>query len=459
MSLKAAAGCAEYIEMTTVNSRQWTAGYPLPTRHRWRLPFTILLGLLVACSRTPAPAPAPTTLPPPATPLPPSPPPTREERPTQPPTAPPTRPPPSPTGTPVAPTATVVPATPIVIPPATLQAEALPPGAHVVPVVAGADFPVALAFAPDGRLFYTEKNTGNVRVIVDGRLQDRPVITLPTDDFFERGMLGIALDPDFAHNHFIWIYHTLRRPLLNRVVRFVERDGIGINATGVFTSPIDGPGNHNGGNVHFGPDGMFYVTVGENASPRYSQNLGDVRGKIHRFQPTAPLTAPPDNPFSPDPAVAIKSIYAYGLRNSFDFDFDPLSGRMFATENGPDCDDELNLILPGGDYGWRPGVPCGDMDPRFNHPVLPLVRYTPTIAPTGITFYRGSLIPEWRNDLFFCAYNNGVMYHVKLMPNRQAIASISTVNLGGVACSLDIETGPDGGLYFTNTQGIYRITR
>lgn len=358
---------------------------------------------------------------------------------------------PTPTPTPIL-QPTFVPSTPVALP-----REPLPANARVEVLVADANFPVALAFAPDGRLFYTEKNTGAVRVVVNGSLQPQPVIQLPTDGFFERGMLGIAIDPHFEDNHFIWIYHTLKDPLLNRVVRFREENGRGFDPVEVFTSPIQGPGNHNGGNLHFGPDGMLYVTIGEDANPSHAPDLNEVRGKIHRFDPTAPLSAAPDNPFIADPNVGVKSIYAYGLRNSFDFTFDPLTGWLWATENGPRCDDEINLIVPGGNYGWRPEYPCGDTDPLFNTPFQALLRYDSPPALTGIEFYTGARLTGWENDLFFCAWNDGRLRHAKLTPERNGLASVAEVDLGEAACRIDVRTGPDGALYFTSNEAIYRI--
>ncbi len=343
--------------------------------------------------------------------------------------------------------------------------EALPPGVHVERVVPdNLNFPVAMAFAPDGRLFYTEKTTGNVRLIQNDTLVSTPVITLPTDGVGERGLLGIALAPDFAMSHLIYVYHTLPgNPPANRVVRFRERDGIGIEVTPLLTVPITtGATNHNGGNLHFGPDGKLYVTIGEYAMPSWSQNGTVIPGKIHRFNP-ADMTAPVDNPFFSSITVTVKSIYALGLRNSFDFAFDPFSGHLFASENGPGCDDEVNLIVAGGNYGWRASYPCDDNSGAGGYRP-PLRFWTPTIAPTGIHIYSGDRIPQWTGSLFMCAWNNGFLYRWTLNPQRTALTGENVVDLGGIKCTLDLETGPDGALYFStsgwgaNTGAIYRIT-
>jgi glucose/arabinose dehydrogenase len=234
------------------------------------------------------------------------------------------------------------------------------------------------------------------------------------------------------------------------VVRFTEVNGVGQDQVTIFTSPAVGPGNHNGGNIHFGPDGKLYVSIGEDANPANSQDLSVKNGKIHRLN--ADGSIPADNPFYGQPRVE-GSIYAYGLRNSFDFDFDPVTGVLFASENGPDCDDEVNRILPGYKYGWRPDYPCDDTDPTYNT-IPALWRWTPTIAPTGITFYRGTQLPDLANHLFLCGYNDGLLRMLELNTGRTQITQEVIQSLpAGVSCNQDVETGPDGGLYFVSGGG------
>ncbi len=322
--------------------------------------------------------------------------------------------------------------------------------------------PVAMAFDPSGRLFFTDKS-GSVWLIVNNQLQPEPVITLPTDDCFERGMLGIALDPDFAINHYIYVFHTLDSGIPcgdteNRIVRFVEVNGVGMNPIVILSFPAIGAGNHNGGNIHFGPDRKLYVSLGDDANAANSQNLATVNGKIHRFNSDG--TIPTDNPFYGQPNVAW-SIFAYGLRNSFDFDFDPITGDIIASENGPNCDDEVNRVLPGYSYGWRSNYPCGDDDPTYND-IPPLWRWTPTIAPTGVTFYRG-IFPRLRNKCFMCDWNTGTLHYLALSQDRTEILNDVHVRVpGNIQCNNDIETGPDGNLYFIQgggytTGSIYRF--
>lgn len=341
-------------------------------------------------------------------------------------------------------------------PPQSIPNEPIPPGTHVETVLTNMTQPVALAFDPSGRLFYTER-TGSVRLFANDQLQPAPVITFSVDTCFERGLLGIALDPNFTTNHYIYVYYTAWNgsacgDTTNKVVRFVENNGIGSNPVEIFSSPAIGAGNHNGGNLHFGPDGKLYVTVGDDANAANAQNLNSKNGKMHRIN--ADGTIPTDNPWYGQPNT-VWSNYARGLRNSFDFDFDPLSGRLFASENGPNCDDEMNRILAGYNYGWRSGYPCGDTDPQYN--TIPhLWRWTPPIAPTGAAFYTGNQIAAWQNELFMCAYNTGRMYHLYLSGDRTAITNVVTIDNTGpnaVTCHMDVQTGPDGAFYYIQGGG------
>jgi glucose/arabinose dehydrogenase len=335
-------------------------------------------------------------------------------------------------------------------------------GSSVDVIASGLEKPVAFAFAPDGRLFFTEKESGRVRVIVDGVLQPEPVLTLPVAVLGEQGLLGIAIDPDFEQNHTIWVSHTLPESennglKANRIVRFIEQNNTASDVTVVLTLPNDTESDrHNIGNIVFGNDGKLYVSVGDDNQAGFAQQIGDPRGKILRFDPTNPLNAPGDNPFYDGDGPNYDPIYAFGLRNSFDFVFDPLGGgnRIIASENGPDCDDEVNLILPGYNYGWASDHMCSDKQARDSarNTIDPLLFWTPTTAPTGITIYTGDDFPEWYGDVFFCSFQDGLLHHLKLNSTRDGFVSHTSIN--GMFCQVDVFNGPDGGLYFLEGGGI-----
>lgn len=361
------------------------------------------------------------------------------------------------------PTSTIVPRP--TVPMALLQntrGRDVPLAAEIDVVLAEMHAPVAIAIAPDGRLFYTEKDTGFVRVVIDGIIQPEPVISLPVGSHGEQGMLGIALDPNYETNQYIWISHTLPAHAndgekVNRVVRFREINNIATDIQVAYESPnSDGDGTHNLNNLVFGPDGMMYVTIGDDSQAFLSQNLSDRRGKIHRFMPTIPLSAPDDNPFYDGDGPNVDSVYVYGVRNSFDFVIDPLSEelRFFATENGPECDDEVNLILPGYNYGWSSDYSCDDparVRPDINT-IPPMLVWDETTSPTGIIVYTGDDFPEWYGDVFFCTYD-GVLHHVTLNETRDAFRTHESIN--GAYCQTDILNGPDGSIYFLEGGGYF----
>ena len=331
----------------------------------------------------------------------------------------------------------------------------------VEPFIENLNFPVAMQFAPDGRLFFTEKY-GAVRVAdAGGKLQPQPVIVLPTDAAGERGLLGIALDPNFSQNHYVWVFHTWSDPErtrdkpYNRVVRFTEKDGVGSDPQVAFEASIEFTDSTilNGGNIHFGPDGMLYITIGTTNNIAVANEPDTPQGKIHRVIPTVPVGIPPDNP---DPN---STIFARGFRNSFDFTFSPINGLIYATENGPDCDDELNLVVAGGNYGWREEGLCEDQSVGNDYPFKrPLVSWTPPISPTGVMVYTGDKFPEWQNHIFLCAYNLGRMVVLKTDESgAKVLGGDLRWELGRARCATDIVTGPDGFIYFNDINAIYRL--
>jgi len=327
-----------------------------------------------------------------------------------------------------------------------------------------ADFPVGLVFTPGGELLYTEKSTGNVRLVdADGVRQRAPVLSLAVNALQERGMQNITLDPDFENNGHVWVFYTAAGTAkaypANKVLRFRLEEGKAYDQTEMFAVPIDsGFLVHNGGGLQFDEDGFLYIGIGDYGDASRPQDLTIPHGKIHRFAVSGDrLTVPEANP------IAGSSIFAYGLRNPFDYAFDPLSGRLFATENGDNCDDEINLVLPGYNYGYRQEYACVGRQyiAGLGKYLPPLASYTPTIAPVGIVFYEGDAFPRWRNDLFFCSWNDGELHHLRLSEGRNRILFDRPLELGAVNCRIDITVSPDGAIYFGTIDdeggAIYRL--
>jgi len=326
---------------------------------------------------------------------------------------------------------------------------------YTVELVTRANYPVVLTFAPDGRLFYTEKVSGNVRVInTDGTLQREPVINFTVSALQERGLLGLAFDPNYAENGHVWVFYTAEGTARdypeNRVVRFTESGGVGTNPETMLAVPITtGSLIHNGGNLHFGADGYLYVSFGDYDSAANSQDLTTIPGKLHRFAVSDEGLVPaPENPFEGS------SIYAYGLRNSFDFDFHPDNSYVYATENGLHCDDEINVLLPGFNYGAGENYECGQHAQGIDtlYYIGGLLSFTPTQSPTGIVVYDHEAVPSWYGSLLFCVWNDGFpsLRRVVLDDTGLMVEEVEELPLGDGRCRIDITIAPDGSLYFTS---------
>jgi glucose/arabinose dehydrogenase len=326
-----------------------------------------------------------------------------------------------------------------------------PPGTPEI-YVDGVALPVGLQFAPDGRLFFVEVNKGLVRVVENGVLRPEPVATLQVVQEGENGLLGLVLDPHFDVNRYLYVFYTAPdrrgRPVVNKVARLTERNGPGAEVIEILDG-IPAARGHNGGRMRFGPDGKLYISTGTSGNdPTVAQNLNSLQGKILRLNPDG--SVPADNPIPGSP------VYALGLRNAYGMAFHPATGRLFATDNGPNSEpkgyDELNLISPGGNYGWPTAVGATG-DARFVDPLWH--SGSQQLGLSGLTFYTGSQFPEYRGDLFFCIFNSGLMRRVRLSgPDHNQVEQIEDLQ---VDCRVDVATGPDGALYIAGINRIYRL--
>ena len=324
---------------------------------------------------------------------------------------------------------------------ATRPVPASPP---VETLVSGLDVPWALAFAPDGRLFVTERR-GRLRVVAEGRLQPEPVATLPVYADGESGLMGLALDPAFAQNGHLYVcYSTLagsalidralgRGPRINRLSRLTLRQGRA-GAERVLIDAMPGAWNHDGCRVKFGPDGKLYATMGDAADPPLAQRLDSPAGKIHRLE--ADGSIPPDNPFRRS-ADAAPSVWSLGHRNPQGLAWDA-AGRLYASEHGPSGHDEINLIQPGKNYGWpeafgRARMP-GD---RFVDPILESSSRD-TWAPSGMAFLGG--------HLYVAGLRGQRLLRVTLGADG-GVTGVAPMFTGTYGRLRDVVVGPDGALY------------
>lgn len=325
-------------------------------------------------------------------------------------------------------------------------------------VATGLDHPATFVFDQTGAIYYGERLTGEIRRIDPKTGKNTSVFTVPDvigSPTNEQGLVGLTLSPSFPEQPWLYAYAT-------RKVNGVAEDQIlkikmnGIKGTGMqLVLNVQQAGiRHNGGRLLFGPDGILYVVVGETEQSQLAQDTSVNSGKVLRMTPSGGV--PKDNPFKGS------LIYSYGHRNSFGLAFDPKTHDLWETENGPECNDELNRIIPGRNYGWGPSENCQGQAPQDTNgdgpnPVLPQLWYAQTIGPTGIAFCDGCHLGTAREgDLFFGAFDTGDIHEVKLNGERtKAVADTTPFNHGNLV--LSIERGPDGSLYFSDGVGIFKL--
>ncbi|MCS7002293.1 MAG: PQQ-dependent sugar dehydrogenase [Dehalococcoidia bacterium] len=333
--------------------------------------------------------------------------------------------------------------------PATPTAVAATPPATPTPtrqltvetVVTGLNTPWAIDFAPDGRWFVTERG-GQVRVIQNGQLRPEPWATFPVAAVGEAGLLGLALDPQFAQNRFVYVAYTYRdsNRLLNRLVRLRDVNGRG-EVDRVLVDNVPGNTTHDGGRVRFGPDGKLYWAMGDaTTNPQTAQDRATLNGKILRLNPDG--TIPADNPFPNSP------VFALGLRNPQGLAWQPGTNLLFSTDHGPSgpqgcCRDELNLIEPGKNYGW----PVITGSQTRDGMVAPILHSGDSVtwAPAGMTFVtRG----PWQGSLLFTALRGEALYRVTLdRADPSRVLAVEPVLQQQFGRLRDVVEGPDGALY------------
>ena len=324
-------------------------------------------------------------------------------------------------------------------------------------VATGLDNPVAFTINPAdaNELWYGERNTGEIRRRNIVSSADSLVYTVPNVlTSGEQGLLGIALHPNYPAQPFVYAYATRNKNgnAINMVLKITVSGGVGVSKTTILKDH-GALTNHNGGRILFGPDGMLYVVIGEHGSPVNSQNLGILPGKILRITPDGGV--PADNPF------AGNRIWAFGLRNSFGFTFDPSAGHLWETDNGPECNDELNRIKKGGNYAWGPNQTCSGTAPQNTNQDGPDIRRLPklfqadTTGMTGAVFCSGCGLPT-NLDLYFGAVNNGNIRRVTLDATRKKVVGdvLFWDHAGPV---LSMESRPGQPIYFSDTSAIYKL--
>jgi glucose/arabinose dehydrogenase len=342
-----------------------------------------------------------------------------------------------------------------------LQAQSFPANFQRVLVTGGFNGPACMAFLPDGRVLVGQQN-GQLRVVKNGSLLSTPALSLPVSTSGERGLIGIAVDPNFSANNFVYVYYTHSTGPHNRVSRFTMNGDVGGSELPILDLPALGDIFHNGGGLAFGTDGRLFVATGDNKVGANSQNLDNYFGKILRINTDG--SAAPGNPFT---GGAVRSrVWSYGLRNPFTTAVDPVSGRFYINEVGENTWEEINDgTVSGRNFGWpnKEGN-CTSGCTGLTNPVYSYNINRAGVPPDGQgcainggTFFNGAISnypAVYNGKYFFLDYCGGwINYLNPASPTRTGFAT----GLGGG--SVYLRQGTDGNLYYLNrnNNSLYRI--
>lgn len=340
-------------------------------------------------------------------------------------------------------------------------AQTFPAGFSQVLVATGITKPTAMAFALDGRLFVAQQ-TGALRIIKNGVLLAQPFLTLSVNASGERGLLGIAFDPAFNSNHYIYLYYTLASAANNRISRFTANGDVVVPGSEVVLldlDPLSTATNHNGGTMAFGKDGKLYVGVGENAAPSQAQNLDTYHGKILRVNSNG--SAPADNPFTTGSAQR-QRVWAYGMRNPYTLTIQPESGRIFVNDVGQNTWEEINDCTIGGrNYGW-PAAEGASSNNAYVNPVYAYQHGSGSglgCAITGGTFFNPTATTypaQYTGNYFFVDYCSKWIERLTLSGSTATRSVFASDIAGSPVC---MAAGPDGNLYLLSRtdNAVYKI--
>jgi len=322
----------------------------------------------------------------------------------------------------------------------------VPAGWEVQTVAEGLFVPWSLVFTAGNRILVSERS-GAIREIVDGELSPTPLYAFAgVDSRGEAGLMGLTLDPAYADNRFVYACYAVEGDagMANKVARLVDRDGR-MDLDAIILEQIPSARAHAGCRLRFGPDGKLYVTTGDALNTSSAQQLDSLAGKILRINPDG--SVPADNPFLGSP------VYSYGHRNPQGIDWQPGSGLLFSTEHGPSGfdgpggGDEINIIMPGGNYGW----PLVSHDETLEGTIAPVIQFTPAEAPASVAFYSADTLPMFSGNLFFGALRGEGLVRVVLDENDPASVLAVEKIVSDVGRVRDVVQGPDGLLYFSTS--------
>jgi glucose/arabinose dehydrogenase len=319
---------------------------------------------------------------------------------------------------------------------------------RVETIAANLEVPWAIAFAPDGRIFFTER-PGRVRVIENGNLRPQAIMVIrDVEESGESGLMDLTLHPQFAGNHFLYLaYAYLGEGQSVRVVRYREKDNTLIEPK-IIIENIPAARFHAGTRIRFGPDGKLYITTGDATERQLAQQLSSLAGKTLRLNDDG--SVPRDNPFV-NQANVRPEIWSYGHRNAQGIAWQPGTDLQFQTEHGPSGfdgpggGDEVNIVERGKNYGW----------PVIHHTQTktdlesPLLEYTPAVAPASAMFYTGSAFPQFSGNFFFGNLRGQTIIRV-VLDSRRVVSQerLLEKQYGRIR---EVAEGADGSIYFSTS--------
>lgn len=332
--------------------------------------------------------------------------------------------------------------------------QSLEEGFAVEEIANGLDTPARIALAPDGRLFFVELDTGNVRIIdATGALLPTPFATVPVLTGGHQGLFGLALSPTFASNGFVYVAAATPAsgpdPDRTRIVRFTDVADLGTSET-VIVDDLPVSAQNNGGEIVFDATGNLFVSIGDNETAANAQSSSTLAGKILRYTATGAI--PAGNPTAGNPE------WCRGLRNTYALAVHPITGDLFGADNGDTSDDELNYLAGGLNFEW--GDTTGTLGPLIG---LRIQNWSTTIVPTAILFHSGSGgYSEFRNELLLAAYGDEDIRRLGLSGTAFTTLQSETTFATFVPNAndnkpLDILEAADGSLIVSTFTAIYRI--
>jgi glucose/arabinose dehydrogenase len=329
-----------------------------------------------------------------------------------------------------------------------ISATQLPLGFQEDLLVYGLRQPVCAEYSPDGRLFILEKQ-GRIRIYKNGRLLPKAFLKVNVNGLYERGLLGIAFDPNFQNNHYLYIYRTTDAAVPSNIVERYTASGdhaIVSSRVTILSGIHSDAGIHNAGCLRFGTDGKLYVSTGDGGLiPNNGQDLQSSNGKVLRINSDG--TVPEDNPFV-GRADARGEIYCYGLRNPWRFTIHPRSGLLVIGDVGGDNFEEINIGRPGANFGW-PVVEGPAGNPSFVDPVLSYSHDAGGAAIVVGGFYTGNKFPaKYRNRLFITDYGRKFIHLIKLASNGAVLSSADLAT--ELTSPVHMLESPDGSLLYLN---------